>query len=90
MREALQLFRQFLDENHPNVGRVTENLGILYAAQGRIEEVRSLYQQALAILEPKRGRSIPGLPGALEDPGPGAFKEDILPCKEDTSSTRSL
>jgi tetratricopeptide (TPR) repeat protein len=59
LSEALQLFRQLLGEDHPNVGRVTENLGILYAAQGRTEEARTLYQQALAILEPKLGAEHP-------------------------------
>lgn len=50
-KQALQMKRQLLGEEHPDVATSLNNLAGLYSSQGRYSQAEPLYQQALEICE---------------------------------------
>jgi tetratricopeptide (TPR) repeat protein len=57
--EALDLRKQLLGDNHPDVAQSLNNLAYLYQSQGRYPEAEPLYLQALAIAEQALGENHP-------------------------------
>jgi tetratricopeptide (TPR) repeat protein len=57
--QALELRKQLLGENHPDVATSLNNLAKLYESQGKYEEAEPLYLQALAIAEQALGENHP-------------------------------
>jgi tetratricopeptide (TPR) repeat protein len=50
-KQALELRKRLLGENHPSTASSYNNLASLYNAMGRYEEAEPLYEQALAICQ---------------------------------------
>ncbi|MFM8299162.1 MAG: tetratricopeptide repeat protein, partial [Microcystis aeruginosa] len=57
--QALDLHKQLLGDNHPDVAISLNNLAQLYKYQGRYLEAEPLYLQALAIAEQALGENHP-------------------------------
>ena len=55
----MELYKQLLGENHPDVATSLNNLAGLYLNQGKYEEAESLYLQALEIAERVLGKNHP-------------------------------
>ncbi|NER29146.1 MAG: tetratricopeptide repeat protein, partial [Symploca sp. SIO1C4] len=51
--QAIAISKRSLGDNHPEMARNLDNLGMLYAKQGRSEEAKALYKQAWEIFEQK-------------------------------------
>jgi tetratricopeptide (TPR) repeat protein len=48
-REALEIYRHVVGEQHPDYARSLNNLGFLYYSMGRDAEAEPLYRQALEV-----------------------------------------
>ena len=55
----ISLRKRILGENHPDYARSLNNLAGLYDSQGRYDEAKSLYQQALEICDRTLGTNHP-------------------------------
>ena len=58
-REALDLRKQLLGDNHPDVAQSLNNLASLYYYQGRYEEAEPLYLEAINIFRERLGENHP-------------------------------
>ena len=66
-QQALEIFKQVLGVDHPDVARAMNNLAGLYRDQGSYEQAELLYQEALSIRETKLGPEHPGTAITLND-----------------------
>jgi tetratricopeptide (TPR) repeat protein len=57
--QALDMFRQSLGEEHPNIALNLNNLANIYTSQGRYEEAEPLYLQALDMFRQSLGDEHP-------------------------------
>ena len=57
--QALDMFRQSLGEEHPNVALSLNGLAHIYKSQGRYEEAEPLYLQALNMFRQSLGDEHP-------------------------------
>ena len=56
---SLKFSAKFLDENHPLVAILFNNLALLYENQGKFSEAQSLYQRSLKIRAETLGSNHP-------------------------------
>ncbi len=57
--EALQMRKDLLGQEHPNVATSLNNLALLYSNQGRYSEAITFFEQALDIAQRKLGENHP-------------------------------
>ncbi len=60
-RRVLGIYEAVLGKNHPDVGFVANNLGMLYHAQGNLKTAATLYERALPLLVAKLGAQHPSV-----------------------------
>lgn len=60
-RRVLGIYEVVLGKNHPDVGFVANNLGMLYHAQGNLPTAATLYERALPLLVAKLGIQHPSV-----------------------------
>jgi Flp pilus assembly protein TadD len=60
-RRVLGIYESILGTNHPDVGFVANNLGMLYHAQGNLKSAAALYDRALLLLVSKLGPQHPSI-----------------------------
>jgi tetratricopeptide (TPR) repeat protein len=60
-RRVLGIYEVVLGKNHPDVGFVANNLGMLYHAQGNLPTAATLYERALPLLVTKLGIQHPSV-----------------------------
>ncbi len=63
--QALQLYRACLNERHPDIAAVLNNLGLLYYQQGELDQARDRLEQALEILKASRPKFHPDTAACL-------------------------
>ncbi len=68
-RQALEIRRTALGEDHPDYATSLNNLAGLYRAMGDHAAALPLYRQALEIRRTRAGREPPGLRHQPEQPG---------------------
>ncbi len=60
-RRVLGIYEAVLGKNHPDVGFVANNLGMLYHAQGNLKTAATLYERSLPLLVAKLGTQHPSV-----------------------------
>ena len=60
-RRVLGIYEVVLGKNHPDVGFVANNLGMLYHAQGNLQTAAILYERSLPLLVSKLGLQHPSV-----------------------------
>lgn len=60
-RRVLGIYEVVLGTNHPDVGFVANNLGMLYHAQGNLKTAVTLYERSLPLLVSKLGTQHPSI-----------------------------
>ncbi|WP_343327452.1 tetratricopeptide repeat protein, partial [Geitlerinema sp. PCC 9228] len=64
-RQALEMRKRLLGEQHPDVATSLSSLAILYKDQGRYEEAEPLYRQALEMRKRLLGEQHPSVAASL-------------------------
>ncbi|TRU11576.1 MAG: tetratricopeptide repeat protein, partial [Microcystis aeruginosa Ma_MB_F_20061100_S19] len=65
--EALDLRKQLLGDNHPDVAQSLNNLAYLYQSQGRYKEAEPLYREAIKIATQVLGDNHPDSQTIMEN-----------------------
>ena len=65
--EALDLYKQLLGDNHPDVALSLNNLAALYDSQGRYPEAEPLYLEAIKIATQVLGKNHPHTQTIMEN-----------------------
>jgi len=66
-KKALQVAKQTVGPDYPDVATSLNNLALLYKTQGRYEPAEPLYKRSLAIREKTIGRNHPKVADSLEN-----------------------
>ena len=66
-KQALEMIKRLLGEQHPNVAGSLNNLAELYRVQGRLKEAEPLYKQALEMIKRLLGEQHPNVANSLNN-----------------------